>query len=418
MIYSNMTSEAINAQREAQQSQQKLPQTQNGYDPSRYLNVSIPQGLTRRFIKIRLLPYDSTATTPFLLIKAHNKLEPSKKTGKMIIKPYICAKTQHSDAECPFCEMASKAWGKHQEIENTIKMLASQGEQYPGQLSMLKKESENTRKIAIDNFQKDKCIVRCIERGKESEGVKWWMFDFAKNGKGIYQSIMNLYDSQRELGGNPDIFDLNTGCDLVISMKLDENGKTVRMITLDNAQSPLSIDENLAQSWINDTMTWDKMWTVKPLDYLRVLVNGGQPVFDKALGCYVDANNKTDIPFQQVVNNVMSQPIQEQTSGSYGVQVGHPYPITDEPRENAVQGRPWEPNSLANQTSRQLIDKMQQPWESKNIENQTSMQFNDTVQQPWQPQSPATPWDSNSSYGGDLGCMMKQQISDDNGLPY
>ena len=52
--------------------------------------------------------------------------------------------------------------------------------------------------------------------------------------------------------------------------------------------TPLSNDYEQAKSWIDDDKKWDDVYTVKPYDYMAIIVQGGKPVFDKTQNKYVD----------------------------------------------------------------------------------------------------------------------------------
>jgi hypothetical protein len=108
----------------------------------------------------------------------------------------------------------------------------------------------------------------------------------------VYDKIMNLFKTRweegKEEGIENNIFDLNTGKDLVITLTKDSNNKTSVQVTDKSISTPLSTDFDKAESWVNDEKKWTDVFTVKPYDYMAVIVEGGTPVYDKELGKYVD----------------------------------------------------------------------------------------------------------------------------------
>jgi hypothetical protein len=135
-------------------------------------------------------------------------------------------------------------------------------------------------------------IVRCIERDHEEDGVKFWLFNASRKKDGVYDKIINLFNERweeaKEVGEQYNIFDLNDGKDLNITLSKDPNNKTVIQITDASRPSPLSTDYDQALSWIEDPKKWDEVYTVKPYDYMAIVVQGGYPVFDKQTQKYVD----------------------------------------------------------------------------------------------------------------------------------
>ena len=84
------------------------------------------------------------------------------------------------------------------------------------------------------------------------------------------------------------MFERNNGKDLSISLSRDSNNKTVVQVTDASMMTPLSNDYEQAKSWIDDDKKWDDVYTVKPYDYMAIIVQGGIPVFDKTQNKYVD----------------------------------------------------------------------------------------------------------------------------------
>lgn len=341
-----MTDSSINEQMENFANSNSKPKANNTftYDKNRYFNVSLAPGENTRTIFIRLLPITPTANTPFIKVKAHN-VPYKTRDGKFSTKPYICPTEGDESVDCPFCRRSKEAYA----AEDAMKKQLSDMERSNGGVidmatkSAIEKQIEQFHGIGVDNMVKHKFIVRLIERGKENEGVKFWMFDSSRKGDGYYDKIKKLYETERELRRNQNIFDLNTGCDIYIRIDRGSDGKKV--LTFNAAQSsPLSTDDNQGYSWLNDTQTWDKMWTIKPIDYLEILANGGEPTFDREVGRYVD---KSEMEARK-----NGQTFSEATR-PYGQQ-----PIQMAPQQQAQPQQPWQ-----QQAPQQVWDVQQQPWQ-------------------------------------------------------
>ena len=90
------------------------------------------------------------------------------------------------------------------------------------------------------------------------------------------------------------VFKIDSGKDLIITLSKDSNGKTVIQIVDDEDRSPLTEDFDLGMSWINDSKKWDEVYTVKPYKYMEIIVKGGIPVWDKVNGGYIDSQEKAE----------------------------------------------------------------------------------------------------------------------------
>lgn len=135
-------------------------------------------------------------------------------------------------------------------------------------------------------------IVRCIERGHEEDGVKFWLFPHSKKQQGVYDKINNIaatrYKKGLTQGKINNIYDLNEGKDLVLTISKDSMDKTQINIADDDSYTPLTSDFEKGLSWINDEKKWEEVYTVKTYDYMSVIVEGGTPVFSKEKNTYVN----------------------------------------------------------------------------------------------------------------------------------
>lgn len=251
-----------------------------GFDVKNYLNVRLSDGEEQKTLTIRLLPMDLENGSPFAKIHIHNVKVPQEmvKPGEKPYKSYICLnKTEGIDHEkygtkCPFCEMNYAAY-----LEST-------------------KETDPVKKKALQEASlafksQEAVIVRCIERGKESDGVKFWKFNIrAKDKTDPYNQILNLAkireEAAKKKGEENNILDIYTGRDLNVTITSAE--KSAPSIIDDGDRSPLSKDEEQMKKWIFDTKKWQDVFTCKPYEYLNLVAQMRIPWFDKSKGIWVD----------------------------------------------------------------------------------------------------------------------------------
>ena len=178
------------------------------FDEKNYLNVRLADGETQKTITIRLLPMDLETGNPFVKIYMHNVRVP-KEVSKSGYKSYIClAKNHMIDHEkygnkCPFCELNQNAYQESVKETDEIK-------------------KKNFQDISIANRAREAVIVRCIERGKENEGVKFWKFNLRNDKTDPYNTILKLYSLRKEEGAragvNLNILDIYEGRDLNVTI--------------------------------------------------------------------------------------------------------------------------------------------------------------------------------------------------------
>ena len=181
--------------------------------------------------------------------------------------------------KCPFCEVSSKSRELRFNAGTDV-------------------EKKKYGEIEYLNKAKAAYIVRCIERGHEEDGVKFWLFNENKQGKGVYDQIIKIQKRRAEKaklrGEECNIFDLNNGKDLILTITKDINNKTVITVVDDDEKTPLTTDYEKGMSWINDSKKWTDVYTVKNYDYMVIVINGGVPVFDKEQNKYVDQAAKKE----------------------------------------------------------------------------------------------------------------------------
>ena len=211
------------------------------FDTRNYLDFSIPAGQKSREIWIRLLPVNPETQELFKIIKLHSipvnkELKPNK-SGR---KSYLCLKQNDIDHDmygykCPICEEQKKLWDSWHQETNPEK----------------KKE---IAKAAGSLDTRDYCIVRCIERGKEEDGPKFWRIPLRQDQTDAYHTIVALGETRRqeglESGQDINIFSIYNGRDLKITFTDGTGAPTV----MDKSVStPLTKDNDLLVKWVSKT---------------------------------------------------------------------------------------------------------------------------------------------------------------------
>lgn len=249
------------------------------FDVKNYLNVRLEDGETEKTLTIRLLPMDLETGNPFVKVHVHNVKVPKElvRQGQKPYKDYIClSKTEDIDHEkyghkCPFCEINRNAYNESTKATDPV----------------VKKEWQD---ISLSNLSREAVIVRCIERGKEDEGVKFWKFKTRTDKTDPYNQILKLYQLRKEAaekkGKVENILDIYNGRDLNITITAD--GTSAPQIVDDSDRSPLSESEEQMRKWIYDEKKWQDVFSCKTYDYLKLVSEMRIPWYDKDNGIWVD----------------------------------------------------------------------------------------------------------------------------------
>ena len=255
------------------------------FNEKNYLNVRLNKGETKREMRVRILPVSADNPTIFFIINTHS-LKVNKEISESGFKSFICLNDEHvhkdGDPGCPLCNKSKELFKEANACTNEA-------------------EKGALIKSALQYKAKETFIVRVIERGHEDEGVKFWRFNAHSDGQGVYDKLMGLYDvrnkeSMDDTGEPYNIFDLENGKDIVITLKPDIKGNKVRTsidITDAGRETPLSKDEKEVEAWVNDPKTWSDMYSSKSAEYLQLIADGEIPFYDKDSNKWV-AKKKTD----------------------------------------------------------------------------------------------------------------------------
>jgi hypothetical protein len=128
-------------------------------------------------------------------------------------------------------------------------------------------------------------IVKVIDRDHEEDGVKFWRFKHNYKNEGILDKIIPIW---RNKG---DITDPEKGRDLIIELTKQKTPKgaaytTVSTIMYDDPQV-IHEDKDTMDSWVNDELTWNDVYSKKPVEYLEAIARGEVPRWDSDKGGYV-----------------------------------------------------------------------------------------------------------------------------------
>ena len=286
----------------------------NVFDEKNYLDVKLSKDEDEKSIIFRILPFDSTLK-PFKIIHMHTIKVPKEIAPEGDgWKSYVCLKnTSDIDHDkfgykCPFCEENKKAYDKKVEADK-----AHDAE-----------TSEKWKAISLANKAQEVAIVRGIQRGKESEGPKFWKFSVRSDKKDPMNMIKEL-NKTREMesidiakeenngvlpeGFVPEnILDLYEGKDLKITIKAvyDKEGrrtkKTSISITDYGKNKPVTTDYDQLDKWIDDPKHWSSVFVPKPYDYTSLLIKGEIPFFDKEQNKWVSKSSKTEEQAKRIQN--------------------------------------------------------------------------------------------------------------------
>lgn len=257
---------------------QKIAQKKNDFDAKNYLDTKLADGQNERTITVRILPVSNEDGNFRIAVKTHN-LKVNRRIAQSGFKSFLClddpqVPNYNPSIRCPICEKSKYYFEEAKKCRDTDK--------------------EKSKKLfmkACSLKNKVTYIVRVIERGKESEGVKFWRFNENTQGKGIYDSLIALYkqrknDMAEEGIENYNIFDLDNGRDIVLNLTRTERSDgqegVAIQITDKSINKPLTNDIELGNAWINDVKKWYNAYTVKSPEYLSIIADDMIPYFDRA----------------------------------------------------------------------------------------------------------------------------------------
>jgi len=134
-------------------------------------------------------------------------------------------------------------------------------------------------------------IVKVIDRDNEQDGVKFWRFKHNYKQEGILDKIIPIWKAKG------DVTDPDKGRDLILELTKAKTPKgafyTVIQTVMYDDPSSISDDADQMADWVGDVLTWEDVYSKKPLEYLEAIARGETPRWDSEKGGYVYSNDET-----------------------------------------------------------------------------------------------------------------------------
>ena len=152
---------------------------------------------------------------------------------------------------------------------------------------------ESDKELAKQYKSRKFYIVKVVDRDNEADGVKFWRFKHNYKNEGILDKIIPIW---RNKG---DITDPDKGRDLIIELSKQKTPKgavytTVSTIMYDDP-APIHEDKATMDAWVNDELSWQDVYSKKPVEYLEAIARGEVPRWDSEKGGYVYGNNEESV---------------------------------------------------------------------------------------------------------------------------
>ncbi len=132
-------------------------------------------------------------------------------------------------------------------------------------------------------------IVKVIDRDNEQDGVKFWRFKHNYKQEGVLDKILPIWKAKG------DLTDSEKGRDLIIELikAKTPQGKeyTVVQTIMYDDPSSISSDSDETEGWVNNELTWEDVYSKKPVEYLEAISRGETPRWDSDAGKYVYSND-------------------------------------------------------------------------------------------------------------------------------
>ena len=150
---------------------------------------------------------------------------------------------------------------------------------------------ESDKELAKQYKARKFYIVKVIDRDNEQDGVKFWRFKHNYKQEGILDKIIPIWKAKG------DITDPDNGRDLILELTKAKTPKgatyTVIQTVMYDDPSPISADADTMAEWVGDEMTWEDVYSKKPVEYLEAIARGETPRWDSEKGGYVYSNSES-----------------------------------------------------------------------------------------------------------------------------
>ena len=148
---------------------------------------------------------------------------------------------------------------------------------------------DSDKELAKQYLSRKFYIVKVIDRDAEDEGVKFWRFKHNYKNEGILDKIIPIWRAKG------DITDPDNGRDIILELTKAKTPKgatyTVIQTIMYDDPAPVHEDKETAESWIKDELTWEDVYSKKPVEYLEAIARGETPRWDSEKGGYVYGNS-------------------------------------------------------------------------------------------------------------------------------
>jgi len=151
---------------------------------------------------------------------------------------------------------------------------------------------ESDKKLATQYKPRKFYIVKVVDRDNEQDGVKFWRFKHNYKNEGILDKIIPIFRAKG------DVTDPEKGRDIILELTKAKTPTgsvyTVIQTVMYDDPAPLHEDADTAKSWIEDELTWEDVYSKKPVEYLESIARGETPKWDSEKGGYVYGNSISD----------------------------------------------------------------------------------------------------------------------------
>jgi hypothetical protein len=227
------------------------------YDEKRYFSHWIPKDSKKNVTKrIRILPSLDPDSFFYDLYYGHKATVNDKK------QTFACLKKNGIEDSCPFCEMNDR---------------------------LSKSTNQEEKDLAKDYFSRKMYVLRIIDRDNESDGVKFWRINHSSKNDGVMDKIFSIIKAKNE-----DISDLENGRDLLIEISLDHMKNPIIVNIIPDDKSRVFEKDGLLETLDGYDKTWKNVYSVKPYDYLALVVKGETPVWDADSKTYVAKRERSE----------------------------------------------------------------------------------------------------------------------------
>jgi hypothetical protein len=148
---------------------------------------------------------------------------------------------------------------------------------------------ESDKQLATQYKSRKFYIVKVIDRDNESDGVKFWRFKHNYKQEGILDKIIPIWKAKG------DVTDSDNGRDLILELTKAKTPKgatyTVIQTVMYDDPTPTHTDTETSNDWINNELTWEDVYSKKPVEYLESIAKGETPRWDTDAGKYVYSNS-------------------------------------------------------------------------------------------------------------------------------